>query len=69
VNAFRVRGFLDPIAKTVEVLSLNGVGLRTLAVHRAHERIRAVPFDAIEIELAPLWGETSGAEPSADNEQ
>lgn len=60
---------LDPIAKTMEVLSLNGMGLRTLAVHKGHEHVRAVPFDAIEIELAALWGETAAAGPSSDTEQ
>jgi Uma2 family endonuclease len=50
--------FLDPIARTLEVLSLNEAELRTLAVHSGHERVRAVPFEAVEIELARLWGAT-----------
>jgi Uma2 family endonuclease len=49
---------IDPIAKTLEVLSLDASEWRLLAVYGGHERIHAVPFDAITIELAYLWGET-----------
>lgn len=48
---------IDPIAKTLEVLTLKASKWQTLATHEGHERIRAVPFDAIEIELADLWDE------------
>jgi Uma2 family endonuclease len=49
--------FVDPIEKVVEVYELQGDDYVLTATHTGHERIRAVPFDAIEIELADLWGE------------
>lgn len=50
---------VDPLAKTLEVLRLSGSAWTTHATYSSHERIRAVPFDAIEIELAYLWGKTT----------
>ena len=46
-----------PRRKTLEVLALRGSSLVTQATYRGHDRVRAEPFDAIEIELAFLWGE------------
>jgi Uma2 family endonuclease len=46
---------VDPLARTLEVLRLaNGLWV-LLAIHRDDARVRAEPFDAIEIELAALW--------------
>ncbi|MFO0550919.1 MAG: Uma2 family endonuclease [Polyangiaceae bacterium] len=47
--------FVDPDARTQEVLSLDVGNYRIEAVHHGVERVRAVPFDAIELELAALW--------------
>jgi Uma2 family endonuclease len=47
--------FVDPIAKTLEVLRLDGDTYRILATHHDDARVRAEPFDAIELELAALW--------------
>jgi Uma2 family endonuclease len=47
--------FVDPDARTLEVLCLDGASYRVHAVHHGSERVRAVPFDAIELELAALW--------------
>ena len=49
--------FVDARRQTLEVLTLRGSSLVTQATYRAHERVRVEPFDAIEIELAFLWGE------------
>jgi Uma2 family endonuclease len=48
---------VDPGRKTLEVLALRESSLVTQATYRGHDRARAEPFDAIEIELAFLWGE------------
>jgi Uma2 family endonuclease len=53
---------VDPKRKTLEALTLRGSSWVTQATHRAHERVRVEPFEAIEIDLAFLWGE--GPEPS-----
>jgi hypothetical protein len=50
---------VDPIATTLEVLVLDGETYRVAATHGGDDRVRAVPFDAIELELAPLWGEVA----------
>jgi Uma2 family endonuclease len=48
---------VDPIVHTLEVLELDGVHFRILGVHRDEDRVRARPFDAIELELAVLWAD------------
>jgi len=46
---------VNPVAKTLEVLLLDGSTYRILAVHSESAKVRAVPFDAIELELQRLW--------------
>jgi Uma2 family endonuclease len=48
---------VDPIDRTLEVLRLESGRWSILAVHRDAERVRAEPFDAIELELAVLWAD------------
>lgn len=49
---------LDPIARTLEILSRNGKTWMIQATYSAEDCVRAAPFDAIEIALPYLWGET-----------
>ena len=47
---------IDPLARTLEVFALGAEGLWVLfGVHRDVARVRAEPFDAIELELEVLW--------------
>ena len=46
---------IDPDVKTLEVLSLDGSTYRLLDVFSGESMIRAVPFDAVELELGALW--------------
>jgi hypothetical protein len=46
---------VDPIARTLEVLALDGRSYRLHAVHHGDAVIRAEPFDAIELDLAGWW--------------
>jgi Uma2 family endonuclease len=46
---------LDPLRKTLEVLSLESGAWVELAVHEGHGGVRAPPFAAIELELGALW--------------
>lgn len=49
---------VDPLARTLEVLRLGGDGhWIVLAAHRDDARIRAEPFDAIELDLSILWAD------------
>ena len=47
---------VDPIARTLEVFVLGAEGRWVPAgVHRDDARVRAEPFDAIELDLRVLW--------------
>ncbi len=46
---------VDAEAQTLEVLRLDGATYRIVQVATGDERVRAEPFDAIELELAILW--------------
>lgn len=54
---------LDPIARTLEVLRLAGERWEILATHAGNARVRAEPFDAVELELATLWDDVEPGEP------
>jgi Uma2 family endonuclease len=47
--------FVDALAQTLEVLRLDGDTYRIVLSAAGAERIRAEPFDAIELDLAILW--------------
>jgi Uma2 family endonuclease len=46
---------VDPIAKRLEVLHRKRSRWAVRATHHDDDRVRAAPFDAIELELAYLW--------------
>jgi len=47
---------VDPLARTLEVFTLGADGRWVPAgLHRDAARVRAEPFDAIELELGVLW--------------
>ena len=48
--------FVDPKQQTLEVLALRGSSLVTRATYRGDDKVHAEPFEAVEIELAALWG-------------
>jgi len=52
---------VDPIARTLEVLQLDGGRWTILATHAGDEVVRAEPFVEVELELASLWVETEPA--------
>lgn len=49
--------FVDPVARTLEVLSLEGGRYTLMVTHTGKAPVRAEPFEAIELDLAFLWGE------------
>jgi len=49
---------VNPATRTLEVLRLAGDEWLIATVHSDADRVRAEPFDAIELDLAGLWGET-----------
>jgi Uma2 family endonuclease len=46
---------VDPLRRTLEVLSRTSGIWTALTVHEGRARVRAAPFDAIELELGALW--------------
>jgi hypothetical protein len=47
--------FVDPEAKTLEILERDARGYRVFEVFSGDGKVRAVPFDAIELELGLRW--------------
>jgi Uma2 family endonuclease len=48
---------VSPLARTLEVYRLSQGRWLLLATHEGTARVRAEPFEAVELELATLWGE------------
>jgi len=46
---------VNPLARTLEVFRRSPDGWLLAATHAAAERVRAEPFEAVELELAALW--------------
>lgn len=46
---------VDPDAQTLEVFRLDGEGWRLVGTWEGDARLRAEPFDAVELELGGLW--------------
>jgi Uma2 family endonuclease len=53
----------NPIARTLEALKSHGDGWLLLATHAADAVVRVEPFEAIELDLLLLWGESRSASP------
>jgi len=51
---------VDPILRTLEVLRLEGGAWVIVGAHQNDDKVRAEPFDAIEIDLSQIWGEIAG---------
>ncbi|HEY5958293.1 MAG TPA: Uma2 family endonuclease, partial [Polyangiaceae bacterium] len=50
---------VDPMAETVEVFRFGGSSYTLAAMSAGNETPRLEPFDAIELELAAIWGRRS----------
>jgi Uma2 family endonuclease len=48
---------VDPIAQTLEVFRSAGEQYLLLATRGGSSRVRAEPFEAVELELAAVWGQ------------
>ena len=51
----RYAWLVEPLQQTLEILRLESERWSLLATHSAGERVRAEPFDAIELDLGTLW--------------
>jgi hypothetical protein len=47
---------VDPLPRALEILQLESSRWLLIATHDGEQRIRAEPFDEIELELGALWG-------------
>jgi Uma2 family endonuclease len=48
---------IDPLQRTLEVLRREGAQWLIVSVHQGDAKVRAEPFDAIELDLAILWAD------------
>jgi Uma2 family endonuclease len=48
---------VDPLVRTLEVLRIGDQKWQIAAVYRDADRVRAEPFDAIELDLSILWAD------------
>ena len=55
---------VDPLARTLEVFRLEATRWSLLGTYADDARIRAEPFDAIELELGLLWADVQLPEPT-----
>jgi Uma2 family endonuclease len=55
---------VNPVLRTLEVLRLPSDRWLTVAVHHDDQRVRAEPFDAIELDLAILWSDLEPPPPT-----
>lgn len=46
---------VDPMLFTLEIFRLDGETWRLIAVHRESVKVRAEPFEAVEIDLSRFW--------------
>jgi Uma2 family endonuclease len=46
---------VDPVARTLEVFRLTAEGWLLVGAHGGAAKVRAEPFHAVELDLAPLW--------------
>ncbi len=46
---------VDALARTLEILRLDGGSYRLVTTFHGDAKVRAEPFDAIELDLAILW--------------
>jgi Uma2 family endonuclease len=51
---------VDPLDRTVEVLRLEAGKWTSVTTYRKDQIIKAEPFEAVEIDLLPVWGESRG---------
>ena len=57
---------LDPLRESLEILHLEGARWSLAETHEGGQRVRAEPFDAIELDLRALWtGRSERGTPSA----
>jgi Uma2 family endonuclease len=54
---------IDALRRTLEVIRIDDGAWRTLAVHHGDVRIRAAPFEAVELELGLLWADIAPPPP------
>lgn len=59
-NGVQHAWLVDPVLRTLEVLRLSGGSWVIAGAYQNADRVRAEPFDAIEIDLSQIWGEGAG---------
>lgn len=58
---------VDPVLRTLEVLRLEAGTWAIVGLYEKDEKIRAEPFEAIEIDLSQIWGVASPDEEESES--
>lgn len=56
-NGVQHAWLINPVQRTLEVFRLQAGTWLLVAVHCQDDKVRAEPFDAVEIDLSQIWGE------------
>ncbi|MBS1118521.1 MAG: hypothetical protein H6Q90_749 [Deltaproteobacteria bacterium] len=56
---------VDPLQRTVEILRLHGGNWLIVDVYAGSARIRAEPFEAVELDLSQLWAYSAAPPPGS----
>jgi len=59
---------VDPLARTLEVFRLEGNGWHLIRTYAEDERVRAEPFEAIELDLGELWSSSADQKTSGQRQ-
>lgn len=62
-NGVQHAWLVNPIQRTLEVFRRQDDAWLLAAVHGQDDKVRAKPFDAVEIDLSQIWGEIPEASP------
>jgi Uma2 family endonuclease len=57
---------MSPTARTLEIYRLTPEGWLRLGSHTGDRRVRAEPFDAVELDLGAVWSDLGPAEPAEE---
>lgn len=61
-NGVQHAWLVNPVQRTLEVYRRQDDAWLLVAVHGQDDKVRAEPFDAVEIDLSQIWGEIPEAE-------
>lgn len=59
---------IDPVQRTLEVLRVESGAWQIVGLHQKNDKVRAEPFEALEIDMAQIWGASADEDDEVINE-